>query len=61
VNPDELGSDAVEKGRYQVHAADTTGSRLLASGANIDPTSLALAGRTIYWMQGGRSFSATLN
>jgi hypothetical protein len=50
-----------ENAVYEVHAADTTGSRMLASGADIDPTSLALAGSTIYWTQGGRPYSATLN
>jgi hypothetical protein len=55
VNPNEAS------GHYQVHAADTTGSRVLASGADIDPTSLALAGSTIYWMQGGQPHAAPLN
>jgi hypothetical protein len=49
------------KGHYQVHAADTTGSWMLASGADIDPTSLALAGSTLYWTQGDRPYSASLN
>jgi hypothetical protein len=55
VNPNEAS------GHYQVHAADTAGSRMLASGADIDPTSLALAGSTLYWTQGGRPQSALLN
>jgi hypothetical protein len=46
---------------YQVHAVDKTGSRVLASGADIDPSSLALAGHTLYWTQGGQPFSASLN
>jgi hypothetical protein len=45
---------------YEVHAVDGTGSRLLASGSNIGPTSLALAGSTLYWTQGGVPFSALL-
>jgi hypothetical protein len=49
------------EGGYQVHAADTTGSRLLASGPDIDPASLALGESTVYWTQGGKPFSATLN
>lgn len=49
------------EGGYQLHAADTTGSRVLASGANIDPKSLALAGSTLYWTQAGEPFSAPLN
>ncbi len=46
---------------YQVHAVDRTGSRVLASGADIGPSSLALAGSMLYWMQGGQPFSALLN
>lgn len=45
---------------YQVHAVDKSGSRVLASGTNIDPHSLALAGSTLYWRQGGKAESATL-
>ncbi len=50
-----------EEGRYQVHAVDKSGSRVLASGPNIDPSSLALAGSTLYWTQGDQPFSASLN
>lgn len=46
---------------YEVHAVDRTGSRLLASGGDIDPSSLALAGSMLYWTQGGRPASAVLN
>ena len=46
---------------YEVHAVDKTGSRLLASGAEIDPHSLALAGSTLYWTQGGKPMSSKLN
>lgn len=46
---------------YEVHAVDKTGNRLLASGAEIDPQSLALAGSTLYWTQGEKPMSATLN
>lgn len=45
---------------YEVRAVDKTGSRLLASGGDIDPSSLALAGSTLYWTQGGQPFSAQL-
>jgi len=45
---------------YEVRAVDKTGSRLLASGGDIDPTSLALAGSTLYWTQGSLPFSAQL-
>jgi hypothetical protein len=50
-----------EEGRYQVHAVDKSGSRVLASSPDIDPTSLALAGSTLYWTQSGQPFSASLN
>lgn len=46
---------------YEVHAVDKTGNRLLASGSDIDPHSLALAGSTLYWTQGGKPMSAPLN
>jgi hypothetical protein len=52
---------SAQEDRYQVHAADMTGSRLVASGPDIDPSSLALAGSTLYWTQGGKPFSAPLN
>ena len=53
----------VESGtsEYQVHAVDKSGSRVLASGTNIDPHSLALAGSTLYWTQGGKPESAPLD
>ncbi len=37
---------------YEVHVADKAGSRLVASGTDIDPRSLALANSTVYWTQG---------
>lgn len=46
---------------YEVHAVNKTGSRLLASGTDVDPSSLALAGSTLYWTQGGKPASAVLN
>jgi hypothetical protein len=46
---------------YQVHAVEKTGSRLLVSGPDIDPYSLALVGSTLYWTQGGKPMSASLN
>ena len=45
---------------YEVHATDITGTRILAMGTNIDPHSLALAGHTIYWTQGGKPSAAAL-
>lgn len=50
-----------EEGGYQVHAVDKSGSRVLVSSPEIDPASLALAGSTLYWTQGGQPFSAPLN
>jgi hypothetical protein len=50
-----------EEGRYQVHTVDKSGSHILASNPDIDPTSLALAGSTLYWTQGGQPESATLD
>ncbi|HUB36633.1 MAG TPA: hypothetical protein VL972_07395 [Solirubrobacteraceae bacterium] len=46
---------------YEVHAVDRTGSRVLASGPEIGPSSLALAGSTLYWTQGGKPMSAVLS
>jgi hypothetical protein len=45
----------------EVHAVDATGSRVLASGPGIERFSLALAGSTLYWTQGGMPFSAPLD
>jgi len=50
-----------EENRYQVHALDSTGERVLAVGSAIDPKSLTLAGSTLYWTQAGKPESATLN
>ncbi len=44
-----------------VYSMDSNGTRLVATGHDIDTTSLALAGSTIYWTQGGKPFSAPLN
>jgi hypothetical protein len=60
---------------FDVYAADRSGTRLLASGTDIDPSSLALsvdathlgdyphtiAGSTLYWTERGQSFSTTLS
>jgi hypothetical protein len=48
-------------GGIQVRSADKTGSHLLAASPEIAPESLALAGSTLYWTQGGKPMSATLN
>jgi hypothetical protein len=55
-------TDTVQsENRYQVHALDGTGERILAVGSNIESNSLALAGSTLYWTQGGVSASALLD
>lgn len=61
---------------FDVYAVDRSGTRLLASGTDVDPGSLALsvggtnigmgsesvaAGSMVYWTQGGKSESAVLN
>jgi len=51
----------VSLGRYQVYAFDTGGQRRLATGPDIDPKSLALAGSTLYWTQAGKPMSAPLH
>jgi hypothetical protein len=60
VEPACAGAAADGPTCYEVHAVDRTGSRILASGTDIDPHSLALAGSTLYWTQGGKPFAATL-
>jgi hypothetical protein len=50
-----------EPAQSEVHTVDREGSRLLASGPEIEPYSLALAGSTLYWTQGGKPVSAVLN
>jgi hypothetical protein len=45
---------------YDLYSLDGAGERLVASGTEIDPSSLALAGSTFYWTQGGKPFSALL-
>lgn len=45
---------------YDIYAAEGATTRLLASGTNINPSSLALAGSTVYWTQAGKPASAQL-
>jgi hypothetical protein len=59
--PASAKNDYISGHEYAVEAADSTGNRLLASGQGIDPASLALAGSTLYWTQGGKPASAALN
>lgn len=46
---------------YEVHELEKAGGGVLASGTDIGPRSLALAGSTLYWTQSGKPFSAMLN
>jgi hypothetical protein len=57
----DSGATTSQPAEYEVHAADASGERVLASGAGIDPSSLALAGSTVYWTQEGHPASAPLN
>ncbi len=45
----------------EVHSVDAAGSHVLAASSEIEPDSLALAGSTLYWTEGGKPFSVTLN
>jgi hypothetical protein len=54
-------STSEEARYYDVYASDKAGTRLLASGLDVSPSSLALAGSTLYWTQGGKPESSVLN
>jgi hypothetical protein len=43
-----------------VRALGPSGERLLDSGPDVDPKSLALAGSTVYWTRGSQPYSANL-
>ena len=45
---------------FDVYAADRSGTRLLAAGLDVSPSSLALAGSALYWTQGGKPVSTVL-
>jgi len=62
VTPSGTVAWTVEAGlhEYEVHAVDATGSRVVSSGTDVAPRSLALAGNTLYWTQSGKAFSAPL-
>jgi hypothetical protein len=47
-------------GAHQVYTLEGSERHMIASGDNIEERSLALAGETIYWTQGGKPFSAPL-
>lgn len=46
---------------FDIGSVDRSGYHLVAAGTDIDPQSLALAGGTLYWTQGGVPLSATLD
>jgi hypothetical protein len=46
---------------YEVHAVDRSGNRVLASGSDVKPNSLAQVGSLVYWSQGEQPESATLD
>ncbi|MGA9286233.1 MAG: hypothetical protein WBV85_12415 [Solirubrobacteraceae bacterium] len=46
---------------FTLFALDKNGERQLAIGKNLDPSSLAIAGSTLYWTQGGTPSSTHLN
>jgi hypothetical protein len=45
---------------FEVVLRDRAGERVIASGADVNETSLALAGRRVYWTQGSTAASALL-
>jgi hypothetical protein len=45
---------------FDLYASDSSGTRLLASGTKIAPSSLTLAGHTMHWTQAGKRMSAAL-
>jgi hypothetical protein len=47
-------------GVVEVRALGARGERLLDSGPDVAPDSLALAGSTVYWKRGGQAYSASL-
>jgi hypothetical protein len=70
-----VGPEETRLSYFDVYACDKSGTRLLASGTNVDPSSLALSvggtrisgypssvpGKTVYWTQGGQTAAASLN
>lgn len=56
-----INNTSQESARYEVHAVDATGSRVLAVSSSIDRSSLALAGSTLYWTENGVASSVRLN
>lgn len=56
-----INDTSQRENRFEVHALDANGERVLAVGSNVAPESLALAGSTVYWVEGGKPMSATLD
>jgi hypothetical protein len=46
---------------YEIHVLDRGGSRVVASAANIFPSTFRLDGDALHWWQGGKRKSAPLN
>ena len=46
--------------RLEVHKVDADGHAVLATGADIDPRSLALSDARVYWLQGGQPKTSAL-
>jgi hypothetical protein len=46
---------------FDLYAAEASGERLVAAGTEINPFSLALAGSTLYWTEGGKPMSEPLS
>jgi hypothetical protein len=44
----------------EVRKLDKDGEKVLDSGADVDPTSLALSGLRVYWLKGGTPMTALL-
>jgi hypothetical protein len=54
------GFDRMKRG-YEVHVLDRRGSRVLASGHGIAPSSLKLVGRFLHWTEEGKPMSAPMD
>jgi hypothetical protein len=46
---------------YEIHVVDRSGSRVVADGREVEPSSLRIRGSTLYWTMGGEPMSATLH
>jgi hypothetical protein len=47
-------------GEYEVHVVDRLGSRVVAVAPDVQPSSLAIAGNTLYWTQEGKPASTRI-